>query len=45
MLVFIVGLMLGGVLFVGFSLSVVISVIGWASVAAATLVFLFMTSS
>ena len=42
-LAFIVGPTLGGVLFAGFSLSAAISVTGWASVAAATLVLLFMT--
>lgn len=42
-LAFIVGPTLGGVLFSGFSLSAAISVTGWASVAAAMLVLLFMT--
>ncbi len=42
-LAFIVGPTLGGMLFAGFSLSAAISVTGWASVAAATMVLLFMT--
>ena len=42
-LAFIVGPTLGGLLFSGFSLSATISVTGWASIAAAVMVLLFMT--
>mmetsp|Transcript_4327 Transcript_4327/g.15862 ORF Transcript_4327/g.15862 Transcript_4327/m.15862 type:complete len:529 (-) Transcript_4327:100-1686(-) len=43
-LAFIVGPTLGGLLFAGYNLSAAISVTGWASIAAAALVAVFMTS-
>jgi len=43
-LAFIVGPTLGGLLFAGYNLSSAISVTGWASIAAAALVGVFMTS-